>query len=345
MILPHVQFLVHPWNPPVLLFRASFWSGSCELRPLRIFRMTFLILILSSLLLNTTCFKQSRERQRFLLYRVTYNLCQIFFFLLFVCFYNPLKNVKNHSWIWPQSSEQQTPASLPTLGFLWGWPSHTDIPHTLPGSQCPSFCIRCFKTPRLCFFPFHLNHYKRSPYHSPPWKSSICPIMCRIKYRLFLCKHAFGSPSHFSIVHTPWRHHKETHHSANTLQFPQAFLSLRTCCCFCLECPSFLSSLLFLLFKKKKILNWFTPYGAAVHIYLLGPTEMSSHPWSIPDPSSTAVWSSWKQVSQGFAFPVPGLVVFNWSGFKFSSFTDQLWDDRLSSSLVPSQGNRDCRDD
>lgn len=75
-----------------------------------------------------------------------------------------------------------------------------------------------------------------------------------------------------------------------------------------------------------------------------GPTEMSSHPWSIPDPSSTAVWSSWKQVlPQGFAFPVPGLVVFNWSGFKFSSFTDQLWDDRLSSSLVPSRGNRDCR--
>lgn len=99
----------------------------------------------------------------------------------------------------------------------------------------------------------------------------------------------------------------------------------------------------FFFFEKKKfsidsplMVPWFT-------FTFQGPTEMSSHPWSIPDPSSTAVWSSWKQVlPQGFAFPVPGLVVFNWSGFKFSSFTDQLWNDRLSSSLVPSRGNRDC---
>ena len=81
---------------------------------------------------------------------------------------------------------------------------------------------------------------------------------------------------------------------------------------------------------------WFT-------FTLQGPTKKSSHPWSIPDPSSTAVWSSWKQVlPQGFVFPVPSLVVFNQSGFKFSSSTDQLWDDRLSFSLVPSRGNRDC---
>lgn len=81
---------------------------------------------------------------------------------------------------------------------------------------------------------------------------------------------------------------------------------------------------------------WFT-------FTLQGPTKMSSHPWSIPDPSSTAVWSSWKQVlPQRFVFPVPSLVVFNQSGFKFSSSTDQLWDDRLSSSLVPSRRNRDC---
>ena len=81
---------------------------------------------------------------------------------------------------------------------------------------------------------------------------------------------------------------------------------------------------------------WFT-------LTLQGPTKMSSHPRSIPDPSSTTVWSSWMRVlPQGFASPAPGLVVFNQSGFKFSSSTDQLWDDRLSSSLVPSRENRDC---
>ena len=107
--------------------------------------------------------------------------------------------------------------------------------------------------------------------------------------------------------------------------------------------PFFLPCFFFFL-KKKKILNWFTPYGTLIHIYLLRSN------WNVLSPmkySRSLLYRCLVQLEaslpQGFAFPVPGLVVFNWSGFKFSSFTDQLWDDRLSSSLVPSRGNRDCR--
>lgn len=50
--------------------------------------------------------------------------------------------------------------------------------------------------------------------------------MCRIKYRPFLYKHAFRFSLPF--LHRPhtMKASQRTHHSANTLQFPQAFLSL-----------------------------------------------------------------------------------------------------------------------
>ena len=130
------SFWIHPWNPPVLLFPASFWSGSCELRLLRIFRMTFLILIPS--LTFPSCWTPpalSRAEDDNVFYYTGLHIISVKYYSFFCLFVlQPFKNVKNHSWlpdwIWPQgnSNRPQQVCLLPELSLRLS--SHTDIPHT-----------------------------------------------------------------------------------------------------------------------------------------------------------------------------------------------------------------------
>lgn len=129
------NFWIHPWNPPVLLFPAFFWSGSCEPRLLRIFRMTFFILIPSPTFPSCrTPPALSRAEKDIFYYTGLYIISVKYYSFFYLFVLQPFKNVKNHSWlpdwIWPQgnSNRPRQVCLLPELALRLS--SHTDILHT-----------------------------------------------------------------------------------------------------------------------------------------------------------------------------------------------------------------------